>query len=171
MEEMNARLHRLERNAMIWRLCTGTIVLVVLLELCGTGQSRVSALAVDNPDQKIDVITAKRLQVVNKKGQVVFSVSTDAAGGGVLELDYANGKKILEARAGDFGLACLAMYSRRGKPTATLRESDHGGGMLKVLSSTMQPVVVVADDENGEGRIVFLSKDGGKKMRQISLQE
>lgn len=45
MQEMNARLRRLERNAMIWRLCTGVIVLVLLFLGCSNER--------DKPEQSI----------------------------------------------------------------------------------------------------------------------
>jgi len=170
MQEMCARLSRIERNMRTWRRCTCVIALVLLLALLARETRRTKVLAGEESDRKTDVITAKRLEVINKKGQVVWSVFTDNAGHGVHELKYGNGKTIFTARAGDFEMAALAVYSRRGKPSAILREGFQGGGVLEIISRKMQPVVQVISDENDEGGIILLSHDA-KKMKRITVSE
>ena len=163
MDEVMLRLKRLERHLRIGKsvllVAVGAYAISEVLKV-NAGDIRPNA-PTSSPAQ--DVLRSRRIEVVNARGAVVFSVDTDVVGGGVMELRYGNGKTLLTAGAGDFGEGGLAVCSTEGNPVVLLGPSltkNKAGGMLQIISKNAVPVLFATTDENEEGLLMLLNKDG-----------
>ena len=90
-----------------------------------------------------------------------MAMYADAIGGGVLEVNYENGKNLLMARQGDLRQAGLVIMSQHGDPAVLIQEADQGGGgTIKVLSRNRKLAAIIGTGESEEPTIAVFSKDG-----------
>jgi len=129
-----------------------------------------------NSEKTHEVLRMRKLEVLNKEGQVIFSISSDAINSGVLALNHNNGNPLLECRTGDFGQAALAILGQNGDPAVCLSQhvsknqpAIKAGGLIQVFSDRKEPVVWLTSNEKGEGQITLASQ-GGKEIRKIGLK-
>lgn len=166
MSELESRLLTVEKALRFWKkLGSAVLCMGIIAAICGANLDPDGA----NPDSSkvVESVQAKRIEVVNGAGQVVFSASSDAAGGGAIRLNDENGNCLLIAGRGDFGHAGLTLCGRTDRPAIILRESQEGGGLVQVISKEMVPLVMIGSTEKTDG-MIRISSANGAEIRSIT---
>jgi len=122
--------------------------------LCAVGMVALQAMATSNDKTKDEPATLKlsNLEIVNKKGDVVFSLGTDAVGGAVLKMSGPKKDRFI-AGLGDFGQTGLAVYSSSGRPLIELSETASGNGQVRVMSKDGTSFLDLGFSEDGKPMI------------------
>ncbi len=170
MDDLQIRINKLERKVKVFEITLLCLISAgVLATQIGAAADPHKTPGKDAKDIE-DVIRARKIEVLNKENQIIFSVSTDAINAGVLEVNHQNGKPLFQCRQGDFGLPGLAISTMDGIPVAVLGQNmNKQGGMLQIISKDKVPVLWATINEKAEGQLLILSKDA-KTVKTIGLQ-
>jgi hypothetical protein len=149
MQDLAERVGRLERSVQRWRAgaCAAVVATAaaVLMGAVGKGEPQ--------------DLTVRSLTVVNKSGELFFSVVPDAKVGKVL-LAGASGKPIFQV-GGSPDSTVVNIQSPSGKTSVGLMAKDGIGGMVSVQHPNGEPAVMMyADDKLGRIH-VYDDKGGG----------
>ena len=163
MDEITTLQIRSLERTLLWTrvLVVGVLGCLILLLESGRVFSQSNAAARTENVAIPDRIQARGIEIINKMGQVIFSVSSDANQNGALKLNRANGENFLTSGLGDFGHPALAIGLGDGRPLVILGQSlNKQGGMLQIVSKDRIPVLWATTNEKGEGQLILNEKDG-----------
>jgi len=166
IQQLQDRLERLEQNCDTWRQ-TARRYRGAAVVLAVAGSAALLAAQNDAPDVT-DVIQAKRIEVVDDNGRLVFAAAADALGGRV-DIWTNDGQNVFRASSNDKG-GDMNVWNRDGTTVFAAFSGDEGGefGMWSEngirtfrLASTETGGLMTIADVTGETVVAASAKPEG----------
>ena len=161
METIETRLRCLERqnrNYRNWFILAGLALVAVL------GYGAAEPVPV--------VIQARRFEVVNEAGKIVFHAGSNQ-GAGFVEISTKYGKTVAILSADEAGTGGLALLNKGGKPVTLVAVDDNGNGSLWALNNGGRPAVGIGISPNGGFLSLYgnTSADGSDNRLSLTIDE
>ncbi len=142
----------------------GLAPVMMILGAVGTGTSGSGAVpASQEMTGTLDVLRARRLEIVDQRGRVVFAVGMvegqDVATVGLRVPDAKDGIMLLSTKEG----SSIDVLSE-GKPAVTIARSERGGGLVHVYNPLGKKVVDIQAGKTNCGIVAVADFDGNVKM-------